>query len=69
MKIISWIKNKITKILYSWSKQECYDEMEKRGYAVFGMCGGQVGGDYYTEYLSYECVDCPYFIHTNTKLN
>lgn len=35
--------------------------MESRGHAVFGMCSGQMGGDYETEYLSYSCMDCPYF--------
>ena len=40
---------------------KCYEEMENRGNAVFGMCSGQMGGDYETKYLSYSCLDCPYF--------
>ena len=36
--------------------------MEKQGLAVFEMCQGKVGGDRTTEYLSYECIDCPYFV-------
>lgn len=68
-KIFLWIKNKIEKILYAWSKEGCYGEMEKRGYVVFGMCSGQTGGDYFTEYLSYECIDCPYFVHPKTMQN
>lgn len=35
--------------------------MENRGIAVFGMCGGVVGGDRSTEYLSIDCIDCPHY--------
>lgn len=48
------------KIKYKLSKDYCYTEMEKRGYACFGKCCGLSGGDRYTEYLNYSCVDCPY---------
>lgn len=56
-KIRKWIKQ----MKYNWSKQSCYDSMERRGIAVFGMCSGVVGGDRNTGYLAYSCVDCPYF--------
>lgn len=44
---------------------KCYEVMESRGHAVFGMCSGQMGGDYETKYLSYSCLDCPYFYRNN----
>ena len=43
-----------------WSKDTCYMEMEKQGIAKNQKCCGLVGGDRYTDYLSYTCVDCPY---------
>lgn len=51
------IKTFIEKILYHFSREHCYN-MRKD---IFGMCHGVVGGDKYTDYLSYSCVDCPYF--------
>ena len=56
------IKNLIEKFNYLISKQECYDEMERRGLAVRESCEGVVGGDSSTEYLNYSCIDCPYFV-------
>ena len=56
------IHNFIDRIKYKFSRECCYDEMEKQGIAVFGMCGGTAGGDCNTDYLSYECIDCPYFV-------
>lgn len=40
---------------------KCYEDMKNRGDTVFGTCCGQSGGDKYTDYLSYSCVNCPYF--------
>ena len=54
-------KELIEKIKYRMSKEACYDEMEGRGIAVFGICNGVTGGDRFTDYLNYSCVDCPYF--------
>lgn len=48
------------RIKYRLSKDCCYDEMEKRGSAHSKRCNGLMGGDRYTNYLSYGCVDCPY---------
>lgn len=55
-----WLKQ----IRYNWSLESCYKSMEDQGIAVFGMCGGVVGGDRSTEYLSIDCIDCidcPYY--------
>lgn len=38
----------------------CYSQMESRGDAVFGECGGLSGGTRATEYLSEQCVSCPF---------
>lgn len=40
---------------------KCYKDMENRDAAVFGTCQGQSGSDKQTDYLSYSCIDCPYF--------
>ena len=53
-------KKLFRKITSYFSHETCYKEMEKQGIAVFGMCKGVVGGDVYTDYLSYQCIDCPY---------
>lgn len=59
--MIKRIKEWIKQIRYNRSLESCYNDMENRGVAVFGMCGGVVGGDHSTEYLSIECINCPYY--------
>lgn len=59
--LIKRIKEWLKQIRYNWSLESCYNYMENRGIAVFGMCGGVVGGDHSTEYLSIECINCPYY--------
>ena len=68
MKLINRIKEFISKLSKHMGYSSCYDDMETRGIAVFGMCGGQMGGDANTEYLSYSCIGCPYFVHPNKSL-
>lgn len=55
------IKRVIEKIKYYFSHEACYNDMERQGIAVFGMCSGITGGDNNSEYLSYQCMDCPHF--------
>lgn len=39
----------------------CYNHYVDESYLNDdGTCGGMVGGDIHTEYLSYSCIDCPY---------
>lgn len=45
-----------------WTKESCYKQMESAGVAVFGMCGGVVGGDRSTDYLAYSCMGCKYWV-------
>ena len=59
--MIKRIKEWLKQIRYNRSLESCYNDMENRGIAVFGMCGGVVGGDHSTEYLSIECINCPYY--------
>ena len=54
------IKKIIEKIKNYFSHETCYNDMEKQGIAVFGMCCGVTGGDRNSEYLSSQCMDCPY---------
>lgn len=57
---IAFIAYAMKRVFFTSFHDKCYEEMESRGHAVFGMCSGQMGGDYETEYLSYSCLDCPY---------
>lgn len=54
--ITKWITEKMYK-----SYNACYEEMESKGDASSGMCGGLYGGDKHTGYLSYDCIGCPHF--------
>ena len=58
--MVKRIKEWLKQIRYNWSFESCYNDMEDKGIAVFGMCTGVVGGDRSTEYLSIGCIDCPY---------
>lgn len=40
--------------------EKCYNEKEKEGTAVFGMCCGISGCNKDFDYLNEKCVDCPY---------
>ena len=62
------LRNFIGRVKYNFSTACCYEEMEKQGNAVFGMCSGTVGGDRNTEYLSYSCINCPYFIGSRKEI-
>ena len=59
--MVKRIKEWLKQIRYNWSFESCYNNMEDKGIAVFGMCTGVVGGDRSTEYLSIGCIDCPYY--------
>lgn len=63
--LIFSIKNFISSLFPPACYEFCYKEKERDGYAVFGMCGGVTGGDYYTDYLSYSCIECPYLVLTS----
>lgn len=45
------------------SKDKCYKQHGNGN----GTCDGAVGGDRFTNYLSYSCVDCPYLKLTDLK--
>ena len=62
MKIFKKIKQFIKSCKIS-SYDKCYHQMEIQGFAVFMCCCGMAGGDSSTDYLSYTCVDCPYFVY------
>lgn len=57
------IKRWFNSIKYWFSKESCYTEMENRGIAAMGSCCGVVGGDHYSNYLSYSCIDCPHYVN------
>lgn len=63
-RLIDWIKEKISTFFERWTYSKCYGEQEYLGHTIFGMCGGLVGGDRNTNYLSYDCIDYPYFAKT-----
>lgn len=55
------IKNVMNKIKYFFSKEYCYDNLDKNFIRQDGSCKGEVGGDWTTEYLSECCIGCKYF--------
>lgn len=61
------IKNLLSKIIYYFSKESCYTEMERRGIASMGCCCGVTGGTSATDYLSESCCDCKYFTLVDIK--
>lgn len=56
--MIAWIE----RVMYRLSREYCYDEMEEKGSASMGCCGGQMGGDKWSDYLAYSCIDCPHYV-------
>lgn len=54
------LKTLFQKIKYNFSSECCRDEMIERGYADTEHCGGFMGGDKSSGYLSYSCLGCPY---------
>lgn len=48
---------------------DCYHRMVYEGHAAKGRCSGMSGGDKNTDYLSYECVGCPFMIFTDDVRN
>lgn len=65
--MINKVKAFLKRVKYTFSKNYCYDQMERDGIAAFGMCEGLVGGDKFSNYLQYSCIDCPYFVDTILK--
>lgn len=61
---VIFIGRLVKRAFFTSYHEKCYERMEMEGYAIFGSCVGQSGGDYNTEYLSYSCVGCPYFTRT-----
>lgn len=50
------------KIRHYFSRESCYTEMGKCGYATMGCCCGRAGGTWATNYLSETCLDCKYLV-------
>lgn len=59
-KIVVKIKAFFIKRSARFKYEQCYYKRETDGVACFKMCGGMMGGDRYTDELSYKCVSCPY---------
>lgn len=52
-----WIKNRLNE-----HYRKCFEVMKKKytSNTHLDKCYGMYGGDWYTDNLSYECLDCPY---------
>ena len=60
--MVKRIKEWLKQIHHNRSIESCYNSMEDKGIAVFGMCAGAVvGGDRSVERLSINCIGCPYY--------
>lgn len=52
----------LKRLFHNFSKESCFERMTKDGnITVNKKCGGRVGGDNRTDFLSYDCMDCVYF--------
>lgn len=52
----------LNKLLYRFSNDYCFDRMIEDGNVTKNKrCGGKVGGDETTGFLSCNCYDCKYF--------
>ena len=52
----------LNKLLYRFTKKYCFEQMIKdENLTVNKKCGGRVGGDNTTDFLSYDCLECEYF--------
>lgn len=67
--MLNKIKMMIERIKHYFSHKCCYDNMERQGTAIFGMCCGVTGGDINSDYLSSQCMDCPYLTLTGGNSN
>ena len=54
------IKELIAKVKAYLSHERCYSEMEEKGIAAMSRCRGLAGGDSGSDYLQYNCMDCPH---------
>ena len=59
--LLNQMIKRIEKIKYRLSHEYCYDEIEEKGYASMGRCCGLVGGDKWSDYTNYDCINCPYY--------
>ena len=69
MSIFNKLKDKFKSFMYKVVDKahydQCYDHMEAKGDAVFGMCCGIAGGDSNSGNLCYDCISCPYLVPIN----
>jgi hypothetical protein len=57
------LKQKIKKIKQTFSNDKCYNDKVKEGLFESGIqCKGMVGGDRYSAYMCYSCIDCKHYI-------
>lgn len=58
-KIIKFIFSKPIKFI---KENRCYKRKVKKGFVEPGKsCNGVVGGDRYSCYLNYDCIDCKHY--------
>lgn len=55
--MVKMIKTFWLKLKKRLSYNTCYNEMERKGDAVFGICSGVSGS---SDYVEIGCIECPY---------
>lgn len=55
--MLKMIKTFFSKFKKRLSYNVCYNKMERKGDAVFGICSGVSGS---RDYIEIGCIDCPY---------
>jgi hypothetical protein len=48
------------KIHLTGIQERCYTNMENQGIAAMGCCCGLAGGDRFSGFIQYQCIDCKY---------
>ena len=61
-RFLIWIKKIFAKLVWFFTRESCYAQMENAGVAVFGMCSGVVGGSSNTQFLADMCCDCKHYV-------
>lgn len=54
-------------LFFDFDHDMCFRKSVKDGIADENGCCGLAGGDHNTDYLQYDCIDCPYLKHINKE--
>lgn len=65
--IVIWVILFVLFLFIDFDHDKCYRKSIKYGIADEDGCRGLSGGDHNTDYLQYDCIECPYLKHINKE--